>query len=464
MYHKTMSQDSASFKNESSSDEVKIKVFLIKNAHFNTKSLELYLERRDFNVISESEPLSEENNILKKIADFSPNYILLAWDHKDANIRSLITLIGSDIPCIPYITSTSTQDARALMVLNNPYKLFPPISGPSIQRMILKIEKSKTQKLQQSSLGVSKKNESQVFVAKGKRAGDLQKDYQRVLGGHARSNIHLHQDSNSMVYLPEHHSAFDSITDLTTPVPISQFSPRMNLKISEFQKKSLAHKFDSKIESHLKNLIQTLKTSHLANKVDLDESIEQPCLYGLLLQSIDSSGLIIFYSEWKIDMDEAELFIQDWSQDILSHFLKGEHINQNNYQSQVFEINVPLQLNILEICQKKSAVHKSINIENKSSLMAFFDLKHNPFNIETALDDNYFIIDPECLVVPSTLPVDLYYELKQNKKMIKIFKTNSDITEKEIEHIHQKKLLPLLVDSSDEITWYKYGVESFLKK
>jgi hypothetical protein len=496
----------------SSDDQTKpkIKLFIIKNISFNTKSIELYLERREFTVQTDT----QFNDLIEKVEEFLPDYILVPWDHSDPQMKSFLTLVDtSQTPCIPYITSTATQDNRALMQANSPLKMFPPISGPSIQRMILKIEKQKAMKTQKGAQNVAsqkKDPQNQIYIAKGQRAGDLKKEQQKMLHGKVGNSqsdpesdsIHVKSmattsasPSKSASAVPP--SLFDSTTDLTASVPICEFSPRMNLKISEVQKKSLAYKFDSKIQKNLIAFIESIQKNATANDKEVSTSdahrgdsedeatstdtaqanlgvaadtnhIEYTSMYGLLVQSIDSSGFILFYSKWKIDLDEAEAFMQEWSSDLLSHFLRGDHINLNNYQSQVFEIDTQpgyaREENILELCKNKSAIHKAVEIDGKMSLMAFFDLRYNPFNIETARDDNYFIIDHNCLSAPSKLYFDLFFEMKQNQKMLKIYKSDTEMTDYEIQMIHQKNLFPLMVDSAEELNWFKYGVESFLKK
>ncbi len=470
-------------------DSKKIKIFLIKNSAFNSKSLEVFLKRRDFEIKTDTvfEGLQE------KVDEFIPDYIMMPWDHLDPNMRNFLSLIDSNqTPCISYITSTSTQDTRSLNALNFPLKLFPPISGPAVQRLILKIQKQRNTQANKTnritSQAAAKTAVSQIYIAKGKRPGDIKKETQKVLSG-------IIDDLK-----PEFN--FSSITDLTASVPISSFSNSMNMQISEAQKRSLAYKFDSKIQKDLiafaesqkktnaaenstqdlsdnisdllnqfKNLqendlnpSQSFKNEKSVNSLNqhLEKIIKSP--YGLLIQSLDVSGLILFHADSPIEIDEAEVFMQEWSNDLLTSFIKKDLINLSLHQSPIFNIQLPEHLDAFEICQNKSALHKIVNIDGNKTIMSFFDLKHNPFNIETANDDNFFIINLNCLTPNSSITFDLFYEMKQNEKVLKLFKTNSKMTEKELINIEQKKLFPLLVDSSYEINWYQYSVESFLAK
>lgn len=414
-------------------------VFFLKNAQHNTKPIELYLERRGFKIETES----SIPEALEKIKQINPGYLFIAWDHADRNIQNIMSLLTGESIVIAYITSTAGPDTRKLMGLNMPLKMFPPLSGPAIQRLVLNLQKENQDSRGASSQTVSSKaetNDSQVYVSKGKRFSDINK----VITDRS-------QDSAGLTNLNE----FTSVTDLTLDKPTAQFSRHMQIKISEGQKKSLEAKFDSKIQEELREIIETTKEF-------TDEEPKQN-IFCMLVQSIDCSGLIVLDTGWSMSQEDAESAISTWANELTFQYGKNDGI-KNIYQSEVFSVNTPSELNVFDICREKATVQKELLIDSKNTVMAFFDLQYNPYNLQSADDEDYLLVDENCLREDSTITFDLFYKLKENQKILKMYKKDTAITTKEINAILEKKILPLLISMSDEMLWYKYGVEVYLKK
>ena len=414
-------------------------VFFLKNAQHNTQPLEVYLERRGFKVQTET----SVEKAIDKINEKKPVYVFVAWDHTDKEAQNIISLTAEDTTVIPYITSTAGTDTRKLMSLNVPVKMFPPLSGPAIQRLVLKLEKDKLELkgLQNPSSNSSSKtsdDSSQVYISKGQRFSDKGKI---VINRSAEAN--------------EATSFFDSITDLSLEKPTAQFSKDMQIKISESQKKALEAKFDGKIQEELKEIIETTK--------DFAPTEHQQTIFCMLVQAIDCSGLILLDTAWNMSAEDAESALSSWANELTFQYHKNDGI-KNVYQSDVFSVTTPAELNVFDICAAKAAVQKTLEIDGKNTVMAFFDLQYNPFSLQSTEDEGYLLVDQNCLNENSVIPFDLFYELKENKKMLKMFKKDTLMSNKEINSVLEKKILPLLISMSDEMLWYQYGVEVYLKK
>ncbi len=414
-------------------------VFFLKNAQHNTQPLEVYLERRGFKVQTET----SVEKAIDKINEKKPIYVFVAWDHTDKEAQNIISLTAQDTTIIPYITSTAGSDTRKLMSLNVPVKMFPPLSGPAIQRLVLKLEKEKNdlKGLQSQTISSNKTadNSSQVYISKGQRFSDKSK----IIVNRSSS------ENNSTL------SFFDSVTDLSLEKPTAQFSKDMHIKISEGQKKALEARFEGKIQEELKEIIETTKDSSPAEP--------QQTIFCMLVQAIDCSGLILLDTAWNMSLEDAESALSSWANELTFQYHKNDGI-KNIYQSEVFSVTTPSELNVFDICAAKAAVQKNIEIDGKNTVMAFFDLQYNPFSLETTEDENYLLVDQNCLNENSVIPFDLFYEMKENKKMLKMFKKDTLMSNKEINSVLEKKILPLLISMSDEMLWYKYGVEVYLKK
>lgn len=112
------------------------KLLFIKGPTDQLKSVESFLAKRNFSVYSEIDVKTASS----KIMEIEPDFIFLAWDHIDPAIMGLPKLIAqaSNAIVVPFTTSTKRESTRKLNVCQINPKLYPPVSGPAIERLILK--------------------------------------------------------------------------------------------------------------------------------------------------------------------------------------------------------------------------------------------------------------------------------------------------------------------------------------
>lgn len=137
-------------------------LFFIKSPIANITAIELFLKKRGFNVVSESDLKIAILQIMKT----APDYILISWDHPSERIAHLPKLILQSVmtTIIAYCSSNDKLQVRKLQGSGQPLKLFPPLSGPAIQRLISRLEKDK-EASNTSSDTANKKSETQKNAA-----------------------------------------------------------------------------------------------------------------------------------------------------------------------------------------------------------------------------------------------------------------------------------------------------------
>ena len=146
------------------SEEVKAPTLLfVKNFAHQIGPVEKFLKKRGFNVIIEMDIKSGMDRIL----EINPEYIFLAWDHKNENIRQMPKTIYQSCTgqVVPFIMSTQRDQIIQLESSGFENKLYPPLSGPAIMRVISKYEK-KNQIFQQidKKPAAAKKESSMIQV------------------------------------------------------------------------------------------------------------------------------------------------------------------------------------------------------------------------------------------------------------------------------------------------------------
>lgn len=438
-------------------------LLFIKNPDHNIRSIEQYLTRRDF-VFNSASTL---NDAIEKIDILKPSYVFVPWNHTDPNVREHFSFAtGTDYIIIPYVYSQKTQDIKNLMRLNFPLKLFPPVAGTTIQRLILKYakdleNKNKPVEVNKIKSSIYQNDNNKIMrIEKGLGTFDLQNEEIQIatLGQINRQkqsaflkNLNRHKtistDKNSDKIFE-----FDSITDMTSKNMTAHFNKKINMRLSAKQKNNISEKFEQKIQTELTEIL---------NQTD-SISTSGPVNYCLLIRSLTASGFIWLHSQSELFIDDIESVMQSWA-DELCESDETNSANESAFQSDIFEIENFDQLNLFNIITEKAAVYKNVSVNNKETILSYFDLNNNPFMMGPSNHPEYFSVDYNCFYNNSISRFDLFIEMAENKKIIKLFKNGTHFQDKEIKSILDKKEIPFLIDLADELNWFQYSVTSFIK-
>jgi hypothetical protein len=117
----------------------KRRLFVIKAKESTGKGFELYLNNRDWEVVS----MTELKKALVTILSQPFEVAMVSMDHPNPKCFKLPAIIAQTVrvPVILFAEGTSQVGINALRNSKHPYILYPPVSGPAIERMILKIKK-----------------------------------------------------------------------------------------------------------------------------------------------------------------------------------------------------------------------------------------------------------------------------------------------------------------------------------
>jgi hypothetical protein len=114
-------------------------IFILKSQAQAMVSAEQYLRNRKW-IVGSASGLKEA---LAYIIQKQPQYVFLSADHTHKKIRVLPKLLAQAFPC-RVIGFAERGGPLSMSVMNEmalEYNLYPPVSGPAIQRLILKIKK-----------------------------------------------------------------------------------------------------------------------------------------------------------------------------------------------------------------------------------------------------------------------------------------------------------------------------------
>lgn len=144
-------------------------LFFLKSPKHNLSAIETFLKRRDFEVVS----ISDYKEAVGRVIPLNPDYVFLAWDHPQEQVINLPKLLAQSCTSkiIPFINSSDKIQHRKLQSSSLSPKLFPPLSGPGIQRLIAKIEQSAAEG---ESEGQSKEGKKAASQNTGKKSDMIQ--------------------------------------------------------------------------------------------------------------------------------------------------------------------------------------------------------------------------------------------------------------------------------------------------
>lgn len=115
------------------------KVVIVKTKTQSLKQAEQFLRNRQWQVFS----TTNIRDAIAAVIQRQPDFILVAADHPNKKVRVLPKLIGQAFPVrvIGYVESTANSGLALLHECGLEYNVYPPISGPAIERIVLKMKK-----------------------------------------------------------------------------------------------------------------------------------------------------------------------------------------------------------------------------------------------------------------------------------------------------------------------------------
>lgn len=114
-------------------------VFILKKDAQSMKQVETFLKNRGWTV---NTALAVKEALAKMLKN-PPDLVLVSVEHSFPRIKVLPKILAQALRCtvIPYANDGSPAVMRILNELSPEYSLFPPVSGPAVERMLNKIQK-----------------------------------------------------------------------------------------------------------------------------------------------------------------------------------------------------------------------------------------------------------------------------------------------------------------------------------
>lgn len=439
----------------SSAPEAKKILFFIKSPAHNLKALETFLNKRNFIIHVES----EIKEALTKIIEIQPQFIFIAWDHENPRVHTIPRLLEQACGgmVVPYIMSNSREATRKLNMCPLNPKLYPPVSGPAIERLVLKSHKAGDEAAARGTSGPVAKSKEELITIKSRLMAGLEAGADAESGNpdapEQAEEIRIREREQEQRHRRERQLSIDGRNDLLRRAQKEQLRTEA---IDELKKS-----FQGKVQTPLENLLSTLSESApatdgtpgaqdtpaggseviiqkgLSNPQGLGLAIEAgtagelhssgpaaasgetpagympappPRAYGLAVCSEHWCGYLIITTEFALDFSSIDMIFGDW---IGSHLPSLHELDEKDF----FEF-YHISPEVLEALTGKAEYSESVRINGCNMKISFFSV--NPDKMLVELNDDKSHIKIATIDIPAGEEVgfSLHLHLPENKKYL----------------------------------------------
>lgn len=144
--------------NESKEGEVPKTMLILKSHPGALATVETFLRNRGWQITS----TANLKEALVQAVSRKPNYILISMDHAHKKARALPRVLAQAVPAAAVMVFAENQTSASYNVLNGclcDYKVYPPITGPAIERCVNKYLKDQQTRASVQMAGDSLKGE-----------------------------------------------------------------------------------------------------------------------------------------------------------------------------------------------------------------------------------------------------------------------------------------------------------------
>ncbi len=459
----------------------KMTLFFIKSPTHNISAVEAYLKKRNYKVVVES----NLRDGLQKIITESPSYIFLAWDHPTDQIRTIHKLIyqTSVAPIIPYIMTTQRDQIIQLEASGFEHKLYPPLSGPAIQRILAKNEKKNSEIEQafnqsKAEFKMAKDRESQMIHVKSFLKDDSKSDLsdfrptqrpKETIEQQIEQSVELAKKAREKLKRFIQHKPSESVTNTDVPIITGLTDDNsgfpeitdVETNLNENQKNSLDTIFEHTIKPDFIDVLDT----YSIDSVSFQPVQKTKKLHVLIVDEKKWTGYLIVSSEGHLEKTAAEAILSNWVSRMIDQDEEKEMPEIETYEKSTeylcFEMETP-EFDFTKFSEIKSDYSKEIDHEGKKTSISFF--AYSPFHVVGTLHEkfDYIKVPTESLFKQTELNFNVYIYLPENKKFVLYYKANTELDTEKIERLKAKKMNIVFssVEFEKELSIYraKYNV------
>lgn len=351
-------------------------LFFIASPNYKLTAVENFLKKRNYVV----HVVTDVKSGLLKLIEVQPDLVFIALDQGSPKIEVVPQIIQQclDTNIIPFTHSNSREAIKKLDEIASSNKIFPPLSGPAVERMSIKL-----------------KAKSGVEKASHQKNTDLV--------------INKFLDELNEKQKPK---ATEALPDKAKTKRLKDknffYATAKKTTITDTQKENLKKEFESTIKSDLSDILETCQNDHVSNVISLNQ--EKKTIYCLLVQSEKWSGHLMAYSNLTLESHLLEPVFKNWISKEFKYF--------NDQENHIF-FEIEINLQDFKVWVENKAEYTEILKVNESELSLSF-VGIEPKHLLMEFDEEHDLVDVRLEWVPlkTVLNLSLYLHLPENKKFL----------------------------------------------
>jgi hypothetical protein len=467
-----------------------LKVLLfISDGSENLKVVSSFLKKRNFEVHFES----DVKEAIVQVFEIKPDYIFISWDHSDRKIQMLPKILAQSTASIvvPFV-NRNTKDA-IFKFDQCPYspKLYPPLSGPSVERVIMKSTKEDAEYLEK--VKKFKDNESKTAAALAQK---------KLMESEIPEPPHVTEQKNGGA--PASTPAPAAPTEAIKEELLERNAVLEEAKIplTEEQKKNLNQDLKEKVTPSLENVLSSKESydkqkspnkhssgkNTLVFKSDVPAGAKKSAIYisrgtpkvkkparpklatedagpdetELIEDDLTGTfyvhcisiicptwcGYFLVSSENPLEFDTIDLVFSDW---IKSQMKNLDDITERDYFN--FE-GVPEET-VSEI-QKMADYSEKMTANGQQYSVCFFAVEPKDMKIDFSSDKNYIEVYTRDIPPQAALDFDLLLHLPENQKYLLFTLKEMALTEDQRSRLLNRNVTKLFTNLENEYEYRKF--------
>lgn len=428
------------------SEHEKKTLFFVKSPEYKLTALETYLKKRKYLVYIES----DIKDALLLMIEVQPDFLFIALDHSNAKIASLPQIANQSIltHIIPFTHSSAREDMRKLDYSRFAHKIFPPMSGPAIERMIAKIERENM--LEETSYLEKKLDKVKV---------EKSKDEMRLIKSKAVENYELVKSTatieNEDIKKAKRSSFIiqKGVRSVQLKTKNDFFSQAKKTPMSDEKIANLHNEYETKIKLDLADMIETYQPEPLTGLPPSENLVKKA--YCLLIQSEAWCGYLVTMSNLRIDAQVLEPIFKNW----VAHYFKD--LDEED-SSDFYEIDIK-STEFKSWIKSRSEYYEILNQNDSELAMGFIGI--DPADLYIAYDDQNDLIGVPLDVIPvdTDLEFSLHLHLPENKKYLLYTPVNQKLSIHQKQRLLDKKIEKLFIPAEFEHEIRNIKVKGYLQ-
>ena len=454
-----------------------------------------FLSKRNFSVHVEA----EIKDALVQIFEIKPDFIFIAWDHPDKKVTLLPKILANSTASIvvPFINK-NTKDS-IFKIDQCPYtpKLYPPLSGPSVERLILKATKEDADYLEKVNKFKTKTAKHDEIMAIQKNLADTAL---AEIGDTEESPPEADASDLLEQNLPDDESNLNG--SLSEIEKRNALLDEEKAPLTEDQIKGLRETLDEKVKPSLENVLSaqdsagakkekakqknTLifqtgpvstfidkgpiiqkgisRTTGNFNRVkkpkDLAPVSEEPLVESEVVESYNVYCISIISASWcgyfvvssltSLDFNTIDLVFTDW---IKAQLRNLDDITERDY----FDFENVSPESIKEI-QKIADYSEEMNAYDRDFNVSFFAVEPKDMKIDFSPDKNFIQVYTRDIPPQAALDFDLLLHLPENKKYLLFTMKAMAITEDQRSRLLSRNVTQLFTSIENEREFRRFLV------